>query len=141
LSESRFTELLDISWSMLDGINDCQGPDRAEKYWKMIVIVNYWLVETKLKNINSPILNLETLKYSCKLVFDSNNRSPLLERFVINQSGSSVAAIPLLILYNLMCNVVCSSPEMITSEVKSLFMQFVKRDAPNGKNVLLSFLT
>ncbi len=126
---------------MLDGINDCQGPDRAEKYWKMIVIVNYWLVETKLKNINSPILNLETLKYSCKLVFDSNNRSPLLERFVINQSGSSVAAIPLLILYNLMCNVVCSSPEMITSEVKSLFMQFVKRDAPNGKNVLLSFLT
>ena len=129
--ENRFNELLDISWLMLEGTNDCQEPGHDE-YWKMVVEVNYWLVISlvTLKKLNSPILNLEMLKFALKLVFDPNNQSPYLKTVTINHRlGSSKVVPPMGNLFNLMYTVVCPSPEMITSEVKSLLMQFVKREA------------
>ena len=128
---NRFNELLDISWLMLEGTNDCQEPGRDE-YWKMVVEVNYWLVTSlvTLKKLNSPNLNLKMLKFALKLVFDSNNQSPYLKTVTINHRlGSSKVVPPMGNLFNLMYTVVCPSPEMITSEDKSLLMQFVKRDS------------
>jgi len=128
--ENRFTELLEISWLMLEGTSDCQEPGH-EEYWKMVVEVNYWLGKTlaKLKRQHNPILNLETLKLSLKLLFYSNDRSPHLTPVNIKRRGTAKVVEPMQILFNLMYTVVCPSPEMITPEIKSILMQFVKRDA------------
>jgi len=109
----------------------------------MVVGVNYWLVTSsvKLKNLNSPIsLNQEMLKFALKLIFDSNNnRTPYLKTVTINHRlGSPKDVPPMGNLFNLMYTVVCPSPEMITSEVKSLLMQFVKREARDLRRKLIT---
>jgi len=115
---------------MVEGTSDCQEPGH-EKYWKMVVKCNYWIVKTliELKKTNDPILNLEMLKFSMKLVFDSSNRSPRLSPTVtVNQQETATVLVN---VFNLIHNLLSSSPEMITPEINSLLLQFIQRDVRN----------
>ena len=131
LTGNRYTELLDICWIMLEGARG-HDPGDSEELWTMIANVTYSLVTAlrKLKNQHNPILNLETLKISMELVFETNSRSPYLldvsrDPFVDRIVSGSFQ--PLTTIFHLVV-FLSEIPEMVTHETKCCLHQFIKRD-------------
>ncbi len=128
--EQRYTELLDMCFIMLEGAS---GTDQCDDYlWFMIVESIFPIVYSleKLKGLNSPIFNLETMKLSLELVFETSNRSP---RPPARYSSYRTTMIfnPMEQIFKLV-SFLCETPEMVTHEIKCMLHEFVKRDVRLG---------
>lgn len=132
LAGDQYTELLDMCFIMLEG---ARGTGRCEEeLWVMIVKSTSFLVFCleKLKDLNIPIIfNLETMKLSLELVFDTNNRSPHIpslypsftRRIGVHAMGEVFKLVAMLF----------QAPDlMMTHEMKCMLHQFVKRDVRLG---------
>jgi len=127
----QHTMLLETCWIILEGAlrQDLSDDD----LWVVIVQGTFMLVSCLegLKQDQSPILNLETIKLSFELVFDTNNRYPFLTAFLSRLGVGGSRMQPMQIIYKLVA-MLSETPDIVTREIKCMLHEFVKRDSRDG---------
>jgi len=126
----QYTELLEMCCIIFEG---ARGTGRCDdKLWFVIVESTFLLVDSleKLKGFHSPIFNLETMKLSLELVFETSYRSPR-HRARHPSYKTSTFFNPMKQIFKLVALLV-ETPDMVTHEIKCMLHQFVMRDIRLG---------